>query len=83
MTSVAMTRKETVTNLPESIEELRQVLRVQAALLEGHSTSASDEWYSQGRQTPIKGKSTHPSHKTTLGILLLETKVDHLLPGTC
>lgn len=83
MASVAITRKETVTNLPESIEELRQVLHAQAALLEGHSTSASDEWYSEGTHTPLKGKNAHHSNqpKTTLGILLLETKVDHLLPG--
>ena len=74
-------RKDTITNLPESIGDLREVLHAQERELLEKASSGSAEWYTEGRHRSLKGKDTHNTHATTLGLLLLEAKIDHLLPG--
>ena len=78
---MALTRKDTITNLPESIEDLREVLYAQEKELQENAKYSAADWYAAGTHKSLKGKDIHNTHKTTLGLLLLETKIDHLLPG--
>ena len=57
------------------------MLNAQEALLKRHATKSSSDWYAEGKRSPLKSSHAHNTHKTTLGILLLETKIDHMLPG--
>ena len=78
---MASTRKDTITNLPESIEDLREVLYAQEKALQENASYSSADWYTEGTHNSLKGRDIHNTHKTTLGLLLLETNIDHLLPG--
>jgi hypothetical protein len=60
---------------------LLQVITAQEALLKRHATKPSDEWYTGRCNSPLKTPHAQNTNKTTLGILLHETKIDHLLPG--
>jgi len=68
--------------LPEQVWRcLLQVITAQESLLKRHATKPSDEWYTGRCTSPLKTPHAQNTHKTTLGILLHETKIDHLLPG--